>query len=96
MDKRSFQPAQAKPLPTPGYAIEELDGELLLFHPSSETILHTNQTGALVWRLCDGKRSVAEIVETLTAVYPEAASEISQDVPELLTQFADQGAITWV
>lgn len=84
-----------RPLPTPGYAIEELDGELLLFHPSSETILHTNQTGVLVWRLCDGQRSVAEIVAVLTAVYPEAAVEIAQDVPDLLNQFADQGAITW-
>lgn len=86
---------QKRPLPTPGYAIEELDGELLLFHPSSETILHTNETGAMVWRLCDGERSVADILETLTAVYPDAASDIAQDVPELLTQFANQGAITW-
>lgn len=84
-----------RPLPTPGYAIEELDGELLLFHPSSEIILHTNTTGAMVWRLCDGQRSVAEIVETLTAVYPEATADIAQDVPDLLSQFADQGAITW-
>lgn len=87
---------QKRPLPTPGYAIEELDGELLLFHPSSETILHTNQTGALVWRLCDGQRSAAEIVAALTAVYPEAAADIAQDVPEILTRFADLGAITWV
>lgn len=88
--------APQRPLPTPGYAIEALDGELLLFHPSSETILHTNETGALVWRLCDGQRSVAEIVAVLTAVYPEAAADIAQDVPELLAQFAHQGAITWV
>jgi hypothetical protein len=87
---------QQRPLPTPGYAVEELDGEILLFHPSSETILHTNQTGALVWRLCDGERSVADIVAALTAVYPDAATDIAQDVPELLNQFADQGAITWV
>lgn len=87
---------EKRPLPTPGYAIEELDGELLLFHPSSEIILHTNETGAMVWRLCDGRRSVAEIVEMLTAVYPEAAADIAQDVPDLLTQFATQGAITWV
>ncbi len=87
---------QKRPLPTPGYAIEELDGELLLFHPSSETILHTNETGSLVWRLCDGQRSVGDIVETLTAVYPEASADIAQDVPDLLNQFAGQGAVTWV
>ncbi len=96
MEKRPFPQAQDKALPTPGYAIEALDGELLLFHPSSETILHTNETGAMVWRLCDGQRSIGEIVETITAVYPEAAADIAQDVPDLLTQFADQGAITWV
>ena len=96
MDKRPFPQAQGKPLPTTGYAIEELDGELLLFHPSSETILHTNETGAIVWRLCDGQRTVAEIIDVLTAVYPESDADIAQDVPDLLAQFADQGAITWV
>jgi hypothetical protein len=67
----------------------------LLFHPSSSAILRTNETGALVWRLCDGQRPVAEIVETLTAVYPEAAADIARDVPGILARFADQGAITW-
>lgn len=86
---------EKRPLPTPGYAIEELDGELLLFHPSSKAILHTNETGAMVWRLCDGERSVAEIVTALTAVYPEATTEIQQDVPDILNQFSAQGAITW-
>ena len=86
---------QKRPSPTPNYHIEELDGELLLYHPAAERILHTNQTGALVWNLCDGQRTVAEIAGMLTAAYPEATTDIHQDVPDILNQFAAQGAIVW-
>jgi len=86
---------QKRPSPTPGYQIEQLDGELLLFHPTTQIILHTNQTGALVWHLCDGQRTVREIVEVLAAAYPAAAAAITTDVPDILDQFAQQGAIVW-
>ena len=84
-----------RPRATSGYVIEELDGELLLFHPSSEIILHTNQTAALVWRLCNGEHNVAEIVALLGDAYPEASADIASDVPALLLELAGQGAITW-
>jgi hypothetical protein len=86
---------QKRPSPTPGYQIEEIDGELLLFHPATQIIMHTNQTGALVWNLCDGQRTVAEIIAVLCAAYTEAADNITADVPDILTQLAQQGAIMW-
>lgn len=84
-----------RPRATAGYVIEEIDGELLLLHPSNEIILHTNQTAALVWRLCNGEQSVAEIVALLGDAYPEASADIAADVPALLLELAGQGAITW-
>lgn len=85
---------EKRPLPAPGYHIETLDGELLLFHPAGQTILHTNQTGALVWGLCDGRRSIAEMIRILTAAYPEATT-LTEDVTSLLVQLETHKAIIW-
>ncbi len=86
---------QQRPFPTPGYHIEALDGELLLFNPASDQILQTNQSGALVWQLCDGRRTVADITAVLAAAYPAAAAAITADVPDILAAFASHGAIRW-
>ena len=84
-----------RPFPVKGYSVEELDGELLLFNIRSDNILHTNQTGALVWKLCNGERTTASIVKLLQDAYPEAAVSIQADVPQILDAFAQAGAIQW-
>ncbi len=78
-----------------GYQMEALDGEILLYHPASTNILHSNQSGYLIWRLCDGQRTVAEICQLLVDAYPEAAGEIENDVRETLEIFKEYGAVTW-
>ena len=77
----------------PDFQIQELDGEVVLLHPVRNTILHLNPTGALVWNLCNGVRTVDEIVLLLGETYPEAKQEIARDVPEIIIQFAAHGAL---
>ena len=84
-----------RPYPLPGYHVEELDGEILLFNMSSQKILHINQTGALVWKLCDGRRTAEDIAQLLQAAYPDAAAQISAEVPLILDSFAAEGALAW-
>jgi hypothetical protein len=84
------------PHPNPEYQMELLDGEVVFFHQSGLKIMHSNRTGALIWQLCDGQRTVAEIIQLLSAAYPEFAAEIHSDVPEILTTLATYGAITWM
>jgi hypothetical protein len=81
------------PKPMPGFQTESLDGEVVLLNPVSNVILHINQTGALIWQLCNGVRSVGEIIIILSEAYPEARKEIAVDVPEIIYQLADQGAL---
>ena len=81
------------PKPIPGFQAQELDGEVVLLHPTSAVILHLNQTGALVWQLCDGLRSVHEIILLLGDAYPESRKQIEADVPQIIAQFAAQGAL---
>lgn len=87
MDKR--------PSPVPGYRIEVLEDQLLLVQPDNSVIMPLNQLGMLVWQLCDGERTVAEIVEILTNTYPDEAADVLLDVPDLLERLALHRAIVW-
>lgn len=81
------------PKPISGFQTQTLDGEVVLLHPMHNTIIHINQTGALIWQLCNGVRSVDEIIVILSEAYPEARKEIAADVPETIYQLAAQGAL---
>jgi hypothetical protein len=83
------------PYRTPGYRTEILDDEIILFNPESRAIFHSNSSGALIWALCDGRRTVADIIRLVSESYPEAADQIPGDVREALAIFAQHGAIQW-
>lgn len=81
------------PLPAPGFQMETLDNEVVLLHPARNLVLHSNQGGALIWSLCDGQRSVAEIVDILSAAYPESADDIAVGVPQTIQELLARGAL---
>lgn len=56
----------------PGFRLEEEDERLLLQHVSGGHMLALNQEAALVWRLCDGDRTLAEIIRLLQDAYPDS------------------------
>jgi hypothetical protein len=96
MSRQSVLPLPENiPVPSPGFTLEELDDELLLFNPQDGSLLELNSTAALIWQLCDGTRSMAQIKELLSAAYPEAAASIKSDIPQILSHLANLGAIGW-
>jgi Coenzyme PQQ synthesis protein D (PqqD) len=76
-----------------GFHLEEMDGELLLYHPGSTRTVLLNETASLVWRLCDGHRSSSAIASLLREAFPEQADAIDEDLKHTLTRLADEGAI---
>lgn len=88
--------AAKKPRPTPDYRLEKLDSEILLYHPARTKVLYLNETASLIWRLCDGIRSTAEITELLQDAFPEQASTIGDEVESTLRSFMEQDAIELV
>ena len=56
-------------------------------------MIHCSPTAALVWRLCDGERTVGEIVRLLSETYPEASASIPSDVSATLDTLAREGAL---
>ncbi len=87
---------QKKPRRNPGYHLEMMDGELLMFNPEETQILYCNQTASLIWQLCDGERTVQEIVEMLVAAFPEAGRRIREEAPATLEKFRQHGVIEFV
>jgi len=77
----------------PDYILERIDGEITVYHPASTTSLYLNETGALIWELCDGQKDIAHIIEILEEAYPESREQISSDVIMILTQLADKNLV---
>jgi len=87
---------EKKPQQKPDYQLEQLDGELLLFHPGQTTIIYCNPTASLIWQLCDGRRAVQDITAVLATAFPAAAASIPAEIEATLQQFAQHGAIEFV
>jgi hypothetical protein len=84
------------PRQQPDYRLEEIDGELLLFHPGRTQILYCNETASLIWQLCDGRRTVEAIIALLVEAFPEEADSIAGDVEATLQRFVQHGAVELV
>ncbi len=76
-----------------GFELEEIDGEILLYSPSSTRSVYLNATASLIWRLCDGSVSVGDIVHQLEDAFPEARDNIAGDVTRSIRLFVDNGAM---
>ena len=85
----------SKPIPDKEFTLEELDNELLLYHPTKTTTVYMNETASIIWRLCDGERTVAEIIELVKDSYPEAGSSVESDIEATLERFREHGAISF-
>lgn len=57
--------------------IQEIDGEILIYDLSRNKALCLNETSAMVWNLCDGKTSVAEMSRILTK---KVKGNVSEDI----------------
>lgn len=72
-----------------GYFLERLDGEVTVYHPTLTTAVYLNETGALIWELCDGERTIFDIIEILSQHYPESGAQIENDVKDLITRLIE-------
>jgi hypothetical protein len=86
-------PEPAFPKQCKGFLIEQMDGEVVLLHPGRNLIIHSNETAALVWKLCDGAHTVDEIVGILAAAYPDARARIAAEVPVTIQKLRAKGAL---
>ena len=72
---------------------DEMDGEALLYCTAQHEVVHLNQTATVIWKLCDGTRTSADITDVLSTHYPDARSEIAADVAEAISFLVLRGTI---
>ena len=82
------------PIPNPA-AVQEVgtDGWTLLVNPDTAGAMAVNQTGALVWKLVNGRRTAEEITAAVRNRFPDAPDTVVDDVRALLTKLAEEGFI---
>jgi pyrroloquinoline quinone biosynthesis protein D len=76
-----------------GFFVEELDGENLLYRLGAHKAIHLNDSATVIWRLCDGSRTVQQIIDLLKAQYPEAEGAVASDVAEAIALLVQEGAL---
>lgn len=82
----------AIPLPRGDFKLVELEGESMLYSSDERKALYLNETASMLWKLCDGQRSIGAIADLLRAAYPEAG-ELSDDVEAAVSLFVGHGAV---
>lgn len=71
----------------------EIEGELILIPLISgigdmeEDLFTLNETGKVIWRQLDGKKTLKEIIQYLDKEYDSPLSEIQEDVIGLISEF---------
>ena len=60
---------------TEGMLTKEVDGELLVYSEDNDAACKLNRSAALVWQNCDGKRTLADLVQIVTDELGEVADE---------------------
>jgi len=73
--------------------IDPVSGKPILLH--QEAVIVLNQTGYEILGLCDGTRTVSEIIQTLENQYPGAPAILSWEVSEYLRAVSKKCFIEW-
>jgi hypothetical protein len=80
--------------PAPGVVTRESDAELVVVLPDTGRYFVLNGTGAEIYALLDGQRSLEEIVALLNTRYPDVAPKrLRQDVLHLAAQLVEREAV---
>jgi hypothetical protein len=85
-----------RPIPNPAAVQEEgTDGWTLLVNPDTAGAMAVNRTGALIWKLVDGRRTAGEIAAAVRARFPDAPDSLTEDVRALLAKLVEEGFVGW-
>jgi len=63
---------------------QKASNDFLLFNMDDGNYYSLNDIGGRIWELCDGNRSVSQLVVALAAEYDAPAEVLEKDIVELL------------
>jgi hypothetical protein len=83
----------ATPKVVEGLRTEIMDGETVLYQDVLKKMIYLNESATVVFQLCDGVRTVREIIDVLRSAYLEASGSIAQDVLTVIDYLVEEGAV---
>ncbi len=86
---------RSTPRQQPGVLVQQADEELVLLDVRAGTYFALNEVGARVWELCDGERSLEDILDLLGEEFDAPAEVIEKDVRDLLEELASDRLVAW-
>lgn len=83
-----------KPVRTPGVVVQDIGDETLLYSAEGEAIHVLNPTARLIWELCDGEHTTADLVQALRASFSiDAERDVTADIRRTLEDLAARGLL---
>lgn len=68
-----------------------LDAEALVVNVKTGMLYPLNSVGTRIWELCDGERTLAEIVAALAAEFDADEQTIGEDAERFIVELAEAG-----
>lgn len=85
--------SERRPSPAAGVAVEVIGEECLAYHPQHTRAVYLNPSAALIWGLCDGRRSVPEICRMIQDAYPDTAASLPDEIAATLARLEEYGLL---
>ena len=76
-----------KPMVREGLTVVELDGEAVIYDEETSDLHHLNPTATIVFGLCDGSATIADISTDISEAFGVPADEVEGQGRTLIRQF---------
>lgn len=76
-----------------GYRLEQLGDESLLYHDRLLKTVYLNDSATVIWSLCDGSRSIADIIDLINQAYGGTQQDVGEDVRVGFQRLIDEGVL---
>jgi PqqD family protein of HPr-rel-A system len=78
--------AATKPMVREGLTVVELDGEAVIYDEETSDLHHLNPTATIVFGLCDGSATIADISTDISEAFGVPVEEVRGQVRTLIRQ----------
>lgn len=84
---------RVKPRARAALSVAEIDREAVVWDPVPEQLHYLNHSAALVFGLCDGRTTIAEMAEAIGDAYEMDPRELDGQIRPLLRQLREVGLL---